>query len=599
MKIKRMELNNFKSIAHKELIPGKYTISLGKNGTGKTSLIEALRFAMTGEAPDGELIKDGQRDAITKITLENESGEAHTFARMVSRAKNQNAVFMDGAKTTQKALNTAIESLVGIPVENIKVTSSSELVAAMKPQEFASFILGYTKSTVTLKDVLAAVPDTDPSLREQVESFIKELVPETGVTIETINNANDTFRAFRKDYKDSFKRQEAQMLELPHEDPGFDVKALKDKLRLADDLKKAQDEYNAKKRAYDSSLAALKKWEKDKAQLQADLAKLPDKRPNPIALNTVNEKLSKLRDSVLNQQKTIAGVEAALRQLNVTRDALSKPICPISPLITCHENKTVAIKDIEDSITATEEGLAAIQTELDKSVNEIKESEKQKGELEQEKLLYEKRCALAKALKTLSDNPPTVPAEPTLPPAGDESELLNIKQKISLMEKWEEYKDLVVKHAALQLKVDVCEILCKAFAENGEVRTAIIKKYLGAFETVMNDRAVKFMPGARVQFEAADGVVIKFAKDGVNFHVYEDLSGGEKAFLLFAILDLLNQLTGCKLLILDEINVMDTDILDSLISFVQANESEYDHIFLSGVDFPSITDLFKKHGLIA
>ena len=58
MRVTKMVVDNFKGLTHAEYdLTDKITIMLAKNGSGKTSFIDALRYGLTGAKPDGEMIK--------------------------------------------------------------------------------------------------------------------------------------------------------------------------------------------------------------------------------------------------------------------------------------------------------------------------------------------------------------------------------------------------------------------------------------------------------------------------------------------------------------------------------------------------------------
>ena len=59
MQIMKLELNNFKGYEGKRTFTfPKLGILLGKNGTGKTSVMDAIRYALTGDKGDGAIINN-------------------------------------------------------------------------------------------------------------------------------------------------------------------------------------------------------------------------------------------------------------------------------------------------------------------------------------------------------------------------------------------------------------------------------------------------------------------------------------------------------------------------------------------------------------
>src|SRR5215212_9882568 len=73
MKVSRLTLRDFRSYEAAELRPGPgLTVITGRNGTGKTNLLEALYFACTGRscrtANEREAVRFGA--ALTRLELE-------------------------------------------------------------------------------------------------------------------------------------------------------------------------------------------------------------------------------------------------------------------------------------------------------------------------------------------------------------------------------------------------------------------------------------------------------------------------------------------------------------------------------------------------
>lgn len=68
MQIEKLTMNNFRGIEHAEFIPEKVNLFIGKNGVGKTSHLEAMRFGITGEAPD-DILKNGHESGSVTLSV--------------------------------------------------------------------------------------------------------------------------------------------------------------------------------------------------------------------------------------------------------------------------------------------------------------------------------------------------------------------------------------------------------------------------------------------------------------------------------------------------------------------------------------------------
>ena len=67
MKIEHVRITNFKKVTDFELNPGKVNIFLGPNGTGKSSILQALRYGLTGNSPQDPIGEGANKAAVEMI----------------------------------------------------------------------------------------------------------------------------------------------------------------------------------------------------------------------------------------------------------------------------------------------------------------------------------------------------------------------------------------------------------------------------------------------------------------------------------------------------------------------------------------------------
>ena len=66
--------------------------------------------------------------------------------------------------------------------------------------------------------------------------------------------------------------------------------------------------------------------------------------------------------------------------------------------------------------------------------------------------------------------------------------------------------------------------------------------------------------------------------------------------MVYIIMDLINELSGMKLVFLDELSVLDENSLDSLMNLLIKHKDEYDHVFLAMVDHKDVLATLDKYG---
>lgn len=594
MEIKEIRLTNFGCYkgAHVVTLP-KFGAMIQKNGTGKTTFLNAIRYGLTGTEPDGDIVTKGCDESEVTIVIPKD-GTDYEFTRIKNRNK-ASRFKINGKPTTQKALNGKLAEIVGIPVERIKIVSSSDVVGNMGPDEFGSFLLQYIPEKLKISDIISLIPTATPGML----SIIEENLPEEDIDIDAVDTFNDLCRMTRKDLKADLAAKKLILKEKDVEAPKeteTDLRARLDELAKAEAEKSIRAE---KKRAYDIAVMARDRYTKQMDDVKKEIDSISASRPDPAALENAKEERNKAQRSVENHRISINGAKSAIMQLTATLAALDKPVCPISPLIVCHEDKAQAKAEIEESIKASEDGIKALEEELKKSEDALLLTDNKIKSLQDEKLLYEKKISLIKQLKTLEDAIPDIPDKPEdIKEIDAETEKFQINQKLKILENIKEASLLKGQIERLETNVKDYDALVKATAEKGEVREGVVKRFLGVFEEVVNDRSKEFRPDVRFSFSAENGVVVRMSPEGTKeFFAYSELSGGERAYLTFMIMDMLNVLSGVNLLFLDELSVMDKEAFASLLDIADKHKAEYDHILIASVDHDDILSAVKARGI--
>ena len=112
MKIKLVEMENYrKFFGKKEFLIEKKNAFCAVNGSGKTTVLSALRYVLTGNKPAGDIINKSAEYARVSVTLESVvDGVDYSFSRQEFRDKDKaSKFFINGKCTTQKTLNQKIE----------------------------------------------------------------------------------------------------------------------------------------------------------------------------------------------------------------------------------------------------------------------------------------------------------------------------------------------------------------------------------------------------------------------------------------------------------------------------------------------------------
>ncbi|MCM1236676.1 MAG: hypothetical protein NC489_41900, partial [Ruminococcus flavefaciens] len=137
--------------------------------------------------------------------------------------------------------------------------------------------------------------------------------------------------------------------------------------------------------------------------------------------------------------------------------------------------------------------------------------------------------------------------------------------------------------------------LIDAFADKGPVKAGIINYYVKEFGQACNSHSA-LAEGFEVSFVPEDGVKV-YARTPASPEpvYYTGLSSGERIFVSFLVLDMLNQLTGMRMAFIDNLEQLDRRSLEYAHSILTSEEflESYDHVFVCGVDNQDVMEVFS------
>lgn len=334
MKIQHLSISNILGVQHLELDAGQFNAITGKNGQGKTSVLEAIKAALGG-GHDATLLRKGADQGEVILVLDDET----TIRRRVKESGSDTEVRQGGKKITK-------------PGEFLK------RIADLTSVNPVDFLRASKKDRARV--LLEAMPlkvDTD-KLTKLAGRPIK--LPEGTHALEVIKAYHTVVYDDRTGTNRAAKEKEAtinQLREAMPDAPGG-VEGDEDSLRAQ--LQQHQESYRTEETRITNKLADLRaERDKDVAELEAQIAELRVKiEQRRAAFTTIEGKAEGQR--AINKQRTseaIAPINAALDAIVADRSAAAKRQSTLETIETMGEQLEALKKDAEAQTRA----LAAIE----------------------------------------------------------------------------------------------------------------------------------------------------------------------------------------------------------------------------------------------
>lgn len=593
MKIKKLAVKNFGIYEYKEFFFGQVSPFLDHNGAGKSTLLRALNFALSGDFEES-MVRHGETFMAVAIFFES----GLIVARHWKNGKLTHKMGYDKTKTeTKEAVNKAVSALANTSMDKLKVVASSMGLFQMKPDALSAFFLSNIPSKMTADSVISYIQDMNPVMEKKARSVL----PAAGeFGQEAINNAYAVLFEERRDIGKEVKKDRAKI-------EGYDFQtSLRGSKEIQDEISellKNMGELTAK-------ASQRKEWLKLKTKRQETLEKLHSIQDNYRAIKVLGvsedaeerrkqqqllkNKVIALTEEVQDLSRNIASIEPVLNSTKEIIAKLQEGACPQMKGVKCPNNWEPYIRDFQAKVQELSRSYVNY-----KNLLEEKERQKMKAEAaleayETSSKLMERKLAFAEQFRTLRETLQEMPEEPV------SVDMTEMEQKKRVLEK--ELKEAHTREEMLLVKeglsekeevYKVLDRLVPAFSPKGEIIEKNLLYYLGFFEKQINEKAEKL--GYRIEFAMDNGLIVRIGRKDRPTVDIRSASGGEKAVALFLLLDLFNSITGVNLLFLDEVEAMDEEVFDKLISLIKEQMDTYDHIILAGVDHKDLLETIKKH----
>lgn len=595
MLIKNIKIENFKSIDNLNFDFDEKVIALvGKNGRGKTAFKEAFYAGITGEFSEN-CIKKGKDYCSVEIILNS----GNKITRIQNRDK-ANKVMIDGKTTTAKTVNELIATTTGLTKDVLKIVTSTDVLQSLQPSEFGKFITPYIPEKLDF----ATIDSYINGISKEAKAILQEILPPMPDTfdIKKLDESYNSLVETRKMLKRDLATYEAKIKSFKNTvTTEREISDIENELNEILRKEGAQKSLKVALNLYNTAVINRKRAENNLSVLEEKIKSITATKPDATVLENIKKERQLLQKAIIDAKTLSNTISENIRIFANTINNLNKPVCPISEKLICTTDKTKIKGELEELIKSNKEGLEIQKKIIEDNNKRLVELEKNENEYRVNESAFKEKVLLIEQYKKQKDNLPTVPEKPETEKIIDySSEILNLRKERDAMLALIQYKKDIAEKEKLETKIVYYNELCNLLNTKGEVMRKINSHYMSIFDSICNFTAGDLKRDFTFEFFADNGISyrIKTASEK-EFQSFDSLSSGEQLFALLILMDMFSQLTGSRMLILDDLDKLDKTAFEDLLKLVTSEnfKQKYDHIILGAVNHDDILETISKYDI--
>ena len=578
MCVKKISISNFKGIETFDADLESINCLIGANGRGKTSTIQALKWALIGSFDVAFLRKDGSVPSV-EVTFK----DGMKVKRWYEDGK-QNASVNGKASTLKDATQLVLETQLHCSPEvadamfDVKALESY----AENPKAFSEFLLSFLPVKVKKESLFRFMEQNlGRPLDSEERSFFDKEINATEVTLSLMDVYYKQFYEDRKlanrEVKD-LKPKAAFTGTLPKETK----EELTERLGVLAGMEKSAADYANAFALYEKSVENAKKAEERKNALEKEILSFGELLLPAESLEVIHEKKSELMEELRKTDKELADSNAALKTFKVAYEGFSSGKCPYMPDGNCPLDH----KEIIDSIIRKGTEQKQVSNLAEAKSKELREKievlDKQMVEFNRISNQLTRKNALIAERKAFV-MPEILPKPEKVEVTNVSAEKADITGKLALIETAAQAKEVEKWYKEVKARADLLDTAVKLFDPKG-IKAEILKQTMGPVEGLINKNAAKFGNKFHVTITpTANGEFYPVVKVKGQDVPMDQLSSGEFILVCFLIMEAIREITGVKILVIDNLDKLDKENCKTFIQLIK-NGTGYENVFLAGVD---------------
>lgn len=579
--ITTISIRNFKGIEDLQLNAKKLNAIIGKCGSGKSSLLDAIRFALTGKAGK-EVIRKGCREASVVLRFSDNS----TIERI--RRTSENISKCNGKSSTKRSLDEFLTARNMNPCW-IESLCSVDWFAGLSSKDLNNFFMTILPLRAKAETVVELVAQLDKDLTEKKEKYLMEEI----LKKQEIFNFNDLANGYNTAYtvRQELKRKYNEMLPRCTFNETVPAKTREDiekELNNISQVEAAEKEYSKRLKEYTSSKKqhdlAIKRLDEMKKELDTySSCKKPKEETKTQA--EADRKLFQVHIKRTNEY--IGTINSTLDLLKRTLDNLDKPICPISEKLICTTDKSQLKEELLSLIQRNENALASNKEFLAKCEDQVRKRDDIISNYQKEVYRYEQKTTLENNISKFIV-PEILPEPQKVEKAHLEAKKKELLDLLSILSRYEKVQQNKKELAKIKDKYDLAQFAVKVLDSKIGIPALILQRTLRFFEKKCNEKASLLREGFQIHFLSDNGITIQVSPGKEKpFVDMKEVSTGEFVCVAYILMTMIGEATKCHLFLIDNLDRLDTEYLNALLSLLE-EDKKIEQVFLGGVDHADV-----------
>lgn len=579
--ITTISIRNFKGIEDLQLNAKKLNAIIGKCGSGKSSLLDAIRFALTGKAGK-EVIRKGCREASVVLRFSDNS----TIERI--RRTSENISKCNGKSSTKRSLDEFLTARNMNPCW-IESLCSVDWFAGLSSKDLNNFFMTILPLRAKAETVVELVAQLDKDLTEKKEKYLMEEI----LKKQEIFSFNDLANGYNTAYtvRQELKRKYNEMLPRCTFNETVPAKTREDiekELNNISQVEATEKEYSKRLKEYASSKKqhdlAIKRLDEMKKELDTySSCKKPKEETKTQA--EADRKLFQVHIKRTNEY--IGTINSTLDLLKRTLDNLDKPICPISEKLICTTDKSQLKEELLSLIQKNENALASNKEFLAKCEDQVRKRDDIISNYQKEVYRYEQKTTLENNISKFIV-PEILPEPQKVEKAHLEAKKKELLDLLSILSRYEKVQQNKKELAKIKDKYDLAQFAVKVLDSKIGIPALILQRTLRFFEKKCNEKASLLREGFQIHFLSDNGITIQVSPGkGKPFVDMKEVSTGEFVCVAYILMTMIGEATKCHLFLIDNLDRLDTEYLNALLSLLE-EDKKIEQVFLGGVDHADV-----------